>query len=162
MKKHRNRIAQIYLVGILAGTSVGFLALKGGEVLADAGGGSAVITAPTPAATPVETPAPAAHDKLHDPITEPGATWDDLKAAKKTGIPVLCFAIAFLVARLLGKYGPKVFSSLGKGRTAVVIAGVGVALGTCYDAAFAGGSWVAIGAALVVAVATFINPHAAA
>lgn len=102
------------------------------------------------------SPAPA--DKLHDPIAAPKAAWDDVKAAKKMGWPVLVFAVLVMLAKLLGrakKY--KLLAALGKGKVAVVVGAVG-ALGTaCYNAAAEGGAWSAMLLAGLVAIGHYLD-----
>ena len=54
----KTKIAQLYLLAILAGLFGGFLALKGGAALADTGSGSATVDA-APATPPaIDAPAP--------------------------------------------------------------------------------------------------------
>lgn len=88
-----------------------------------------------------ETPAPTPADKLHDPISEPAATLDDVKQAKRQGWAVLAFAIGVIASRLLGRAKSiKWLAWLGKGRTAVVVGGFAAIVTAGYNAVAEGGS----------------------
>lgn len=115
-------------------------------VMVDAGVGSA---AAAPAAS---TPA----DKLHDPLAQPGASWDDLKAAKKVGWAAAVFAALVLLCKLLGRLKGKL-SVLGKGKMPVIIGGVAALAAACYNAALDGGAWTATMVAGMMALAHYID-----
>lgn len=145
------------------------LAHADGSGSAIAGSGSAVSLPPghpdiSPAPAPETAPQPAAvgaADKLHDPVSAPSQAYDDVKAAKKTGWAVAVFAVLVMLARLAGRArNTKALAWLGKGRTAVIVAAAGALLAACYNAAADGGSWTAILAAGVTALAAYWNAHA--
>lgn len=130
-----------------------------------AGSGEApVVAAPAPAATDGSgsaTPAPAPtkpSDQLHDPLENPGATIDDVKAAKKYGWGAAVFAVLLVLLKLASKAKSiGVLSWLGKGRVATVVAGATVVLAGCYDVLMQGGSWVATAIAGAIAFAAFYD-----
>lgn len=139
-------------------------------LVAQAGSGSAVTIPPFIDAGPGELaadtstaapqPAPKPSDTIHDPTTDPGAALGDVKAAKKYGWGAALFAVLLMLGRVAAKaksIAPLAW--LGKGRTAVVVAGAMTVLAGCYDAAMQGGSWTAIGIAAAVAFGTFYNSH---
>lgn len=118
-------------------------------VASDGSGSATATSSPT-------TAAPA--DKLHDPIASPGAAWDDIKAAKKTGWAVLLFASLVMLAKLAGrakKY--KLLAALGKGKTAVLVGAVGALAAACYNAAAEGGAWTAMMATGLVAIGHYLD-----
>lgn len=130
---------------------------------ADTGSGSSSAPAPaieTPAAGSAATPAPTAKpsDALHDPVSDPGATLDDVKAAKKYGWGAAGFAVLLVVLKLASKAKSiGALAWLGKGRVATVVAGATVVLAGCYDTLMQGGSWVATAIAGGIAFATFYD-----
>lgn len=129
------------------------------------GSGSAVTIPPFEApkdAPATETSTAKPSDTIHDPTTEPGASWDDVKAAKKTGWAAAIFVVLLMLARLAGKAKSTPWLAwLGRGRTAVLVGGVGAVAAGCYDAAVGGGSWVAIMTAAGIAFAAYWNSHPA-
>lgn len=120
--------------------------------IASAGIGSAIPPSPT-----MDEPAPRPSDSIDNPVTDPVAAWDDFQAARKIGWPAAVFAVVTMLMLALGTLGKSVtwLAWLSRGVAATAIGAVS-AIGTaCYDAVAAGGSWVAIGLAAVMAVAAF-------
>lgn len=107
-------------------------------------------------ATPAAAPTPA--DKLHDPLSAPGASWDDLKAAKKVGWPLAVFAGLIMLCKLLARAKSVSFlAALGKGKTAVVIGALGALGAACFNAAAEGGAWTALLVAGVTAIGHYLD-----
>jgi hypothetical protein len=130
-------------------------------VLMDAGPAPAVVAHDAGVASAPAAGAPAS-GALHDPITEPGAAWDDVQGAKKVGWGVAVFACLVMLARLAGRAKSIPWlAALGKGRTAVVVGGIGAVAVAAYDVAIQGGSWVSIAVASAVALAAYWNSQAA-
>lgn len=151
------------IVGIVAVIALSFGIPWGVSYAVADGSGSATPGAPTLATpapdAPVVTP-PA--DKLHDPVAAPAAAFDDVRAAKSVGWAAAVFAVLVMLARLLGRVQRYSFLAwLGKGRTAVVVAGTGAIAAAVYNVAMEGGSWMALLFAAVLAGATFWNSQPA-
>lgn len=108
------------------------------------------------ASTPAAPSASSPSDKLHDPLSSPGASWDDLKAAKKVGWAAAVFAFLVLLCKLLGRLKGKL-SWLGKGKVPVVVGAIAALAAACYNAAVDGGAWTATLMAGFVALAHYID-----
>lgn len=80
--------------------------------------------------------------QLHDPVSSPGGSWDDLKAARKVGWPLAVFVVLIALCKLAARLGGK-WKLLGAGKVAVVIGAVGAVAASCYNAAADGGAWTA-------------------
>lgn len=89
-------------------------------------------------------------DSIHDPVTDPAATYDDMKAAKKLGWGILALAIIIVVCKVLARLGG-MFKKLGEGKFALIVASVGTLAMTAYNALLLGGTWLAALAAAIVA-----------
>lgn len=135
-----------------------------GSAVATAGSGSAIVavqpsgsgSAVTVTTTTVVTPA----DAVHDPVSQPAATFDDVKAAKQVSWPAAVFIVVLIVAKLLGRAKSVAqLAWLGKGRVAVVVAGAAAVAAAAFNVAIAHGSAVAILSAVVVASAAYWNSH---
>lgn len=96
---------------------------------------------------------------IDDPLANPQAAWDDVKAAKLVGWGVAILVALIIMARVLARLGG-VFAFLGKGKAALVIAGVGATAIAAYDALMLQGSWVSALAAALIAAAAYWNPTA--
>lgn len=108
--------------------------------------------ADTSTAAPSEKPS----DKIHDPLSEPGAAWDDVKAAKKIGWTAAVFAVLLVLGRLASRAKTVGFLGwLGRGRTAVVVAGALTVAAGCYDVAVQGGSPLSVAMAGLLALGVF-------
>ncbi len=133
-------------------------------VSTDAGWGSAATSPPADTGSAVATAPAAGSDaasKLHDPVKDLKGTIKDLEAAKKTGWSVLVFAILVVLARLLGMAKSVPWLAwLGKGRTAIIVGGVGAIATAGYNALLSGGSGYAVLAAVIFTGATYWNSHA--
>lgn len=138
-------------------------------LLAQADAGSAGLSAPALDAGPASaaTPAPAdpatgsaaPADKLHDPVASPQLALDDLKTAKKGGWGIFLFACLIMLCRVLGRLGG-ILKPLSQGRVAVVIAGINTLALTAFNALALGGTWFAVAAAAIVALAAFWDAQA--
>lgn len=117
--------------------------------------GSAFAPAPAAPATGSATPS----DKLRDPVASPQLALDDLKSAKKGGWGIFLFACLIMLCRVLGRLGG-IFKPLAQGRAAVVIAGVNTLALTAFNALALDGTWFAVAAAMIVALAAFWDAHA--
>lgn len=158
-----------FLLALIIGAGITFgaftlidAAADNEALVADAGSGSSLSVTTATADTPVEVsstaaPAPTTKpaDKLHD-ATNPGAAWDDLKAAKKVGWPLAIFAALIILARAVSKLGSKV-AFLGKGKVAVLVGAVGAIAASCYNAAADGGAWTATMVAGVTALGHYLD-----
>jgi hypothetical protein len=127
--------------------------------------GPVIIPAFTPDAPATETSTAAPEkpsDKIHDPITEPGAAWDDVKAAKKIGWAAAVFAVLLVIGRLASRAKSIGFLGwLGKGRTAIVVAGALAVAAGCYDVAVQGGSPLSMAVAGLLALGVYMKPEKA-
>lgn len=112
------------------------------------------------AAAPAATPSRAAD--LPNPAEHPIAAWDDVKAAKKTGWPLMIFACLVMLGKALayGREKLKTMPILGKaaawlsvGKRAMLVAGFGTVGAAGFDVLASGGSLVAALIAAGVAVA---------
>lgn len=122
----------------------------------DAGMAEPAVVASSTATSSPTTATPA--DNLHDPVTAPGAAWDDVKAAKKTGWAVAVFAGLVMLCKLLGRAKKlPMLAALGKGKTAVVVGALGALGAACYNAAADGGAWTAMLIAGVTAIGHYID-----
>ena len=117
--------------------------------------GSATVAAPDAgSSSSAATPA----DKLHDPVSAPGAAWDDVKAAKKVGWPVLVFVVLIMLCKLLSRAKSLPYlAALGKGKAAVAIGALGALGAACYNAAADGGAWTALLVAGLVAIGHYFD-----
>jgi hypothetical protein len=109
-----------------------------------------VDAGPHPAldAGPIAAPAPPSA-AIHDPAEAPLAAWDDAKAARKAGWPVLVFFVLVAISKALA-YGREKLASvpligklavwLSTGKRAVAIAALGVVGVAGYDKLMSGGS----------------------
>lgn len=144
-------LALVIMLVKLSHADVGSGSAGSGSVVAvvDAGSGSAASSTPA--------------DKLADPVDNPTAAYDDLKAAKRESWPVLAFAIVLMLARVVGKAGKSVplLAKLATGRVAVVVAGAAAVAAAGYNAAFAGGSAIALITAVVATALAYWNSQAA-
>lgn len=99
-------------------------------------------------AGPVIAPAPPSA-AIHDPAEAPLAAWDDAKAARKAGWPVLVFFLLVAISKTLA-YGREKLSGapligklalwLSTGKRAVAVAAIGVIGVAGYDKLLDGGS----------------------
>lgn len=94
--------------------------------------------------------------QLHDPISSPSASWDDLKAARKVGWPLVVFAGLIMLAKL-AKRGGERFAWLARGKTPVVVGALGALGAACYNAAATGGAWSATLFAGVMGLSHFLD-----
>ena len=125
---------------------------------------SGTVTIPPPDAPMADTSTAATadkpSDKIHDPISEPGAAWDDVKAAKKIGWTAAVFAVLLVLGRLASRAKSIGFLGwLGKGRTAVVVAGALTVAAGCYDVAVQGGSPLSVALAGLLALGVYLQPE---
>lgn len=144
------------------------LTADGRTIVAQADTGGAAPAAPAAPSPELAAPAPGEAtgsgseatpaDKLHDPLSSPGASWDDLKAAKKVGWPLAVFAGLIMLCKLLARAkSVSVLAALGKGKTAVVVAAVGAIATACFNAATDGGAWSATAFAGLLALAHYFD-----
>lgn len=121
------------------------------SVAQDAG----VPAAPAPAVTTTTVDTPAATvtvtetvlPQVDNPVTNPGAAFDDLRAAKKLGWPAL--VIVALTALFLGL--GTAFPALAKGTTAFILACGTAGLLAAGNTVLAQGSWMAVATAGLLA-----------
>jgi hypothetical protein len=108
--------------------------------MVDAGAGSDVTAAPA-------TPAP--HDAVTNPAEHPVQAWDEVKATKKGGWPLVVYfalvaltkALAYGRDKLQGMPGLGwIARRLSVGKTAMIVAGLGALAAAGYDVLAAGGS----------------------
>jgi hypothetical protein len=126
----RIKIACIALVVAFAATwGAGYIAYSHADT------GSAVLEAGSGSQAAAQ---PAA--QLHDPISSPAASWDDLKAARKVGWPLVVFAGLIMLSRL-AKRASERFAWLARGKTPVIVGALGALGAACYNAAATGGAW---------------------
>lgn len=104
---------------------------------------TATVETPTGTATTTVTTVPV----VDNPITDPGAAFDDIRAAKKIGWPAA--VIVALTALLLGL--KTVIPSLAKGSTAFLLACGTAGLLAAGNTVLAKGSWVSVATAAGVA-----------
>jgi hypothetical protein len=105
------------------------------------------------AAAPVVTPAPVApHDAVTNPAEHPVQAWDDAKATKKGGWPLLVYFVLVALTKALAYGRDKLHGApvigwiarrLSIGKTAMIVAGLGALAAAGYDVLAAGGSIVA-------------------
>jgi len=116
---------------------------------------------PADAGAAVADAGPAAPhaDQLPDPVSHPAAAFDEIKAAKKLGWPIVAFVALMFAAKAAGRLGKSVawLAWLGRGKAAVVVGAAGALGASCYDAATSGGSWMAILFAGVMAVGHYVD-----
>ena len=118
----------------------------------DGSGSAAAITAPATGSAATAAPS----DQLHDPLSAPAAAFDDLKAARKIGWPLAILAALVITAKLLSRLGG-VWSKLGTGHAALAIGALSAGSCAAYNALALGGSWMAVGLALIVALAAALD-----
>lgn len=162
----KNILLVLAITGATCATLVGAYTIGDAhaQTLSDAGpapaGSAASLPATTADPTPVTAPVPSASDQLHDPLGQPVATINDLTAAKRTGWVVFIFALAVIIARLLGKAASVPWLSwLGKGKAAVVVGGLVALAGAGYNALASGGSIYAALTAIVMTGLALWNSH---
>jgi len=125
--------------------------------------GSAI---PAPPADPSQPPAPEVKpsDKLHDPLSEPLATIDDVKQAKKQGWAPAIFCVLVILTATFARASSrwpksKLFAWFAKKKLAIiVIGGVGTVAAACFNVAALGGTWTSILFAGGGAVLALISP----
>ncbi len=107
------------------------------------------VVIPPPPADPSQPPAPEVKpsDKLHDPLSEPAATYDDLKAAKKQGWSFAILAgiviLTATFARAAARW-PSAFGWAAKHKYVIIVtAGAGSVAAAAYNALVLDGSWMA-------------------
>lgn len=145
---------------LVAALASGALAVEGlatiGPAVAQAVSEPDAGAAPTPTVTTSTTETPAGTvtvtetvipPTVDNPITDPGAAFDDIRAAKKIGWPAL--VIVALTALLLGL--KTVVPSLAKGSTAFLLACGTAGLLAAGNTVLAKGSWVSVATAAGVA-----------
>ncbi len=106
---------------------------------------TATATVVTPAATTTETVTVV--PVVDNPVTDPGAAFDDIRAAKKLGWPAL--VIVALTALMLGL--GTVFPQLAKGSAAFLLACGTTGLLAAGNTVLAEGSWMSVGTAALLA-----------
>lgn len=137
----RIRIAALALLAAMIVTIgpawIGYQVARGSGsaiiALVDAGVGDA-------GAVSVSAAAPA--DSLHDPVSSPPAAWDDVKAARKVGWPLVVFAALIMLCKAFRRAGER-FAWLATGKMPVVVGALGAIATSCYNAAADGGAWTA-------------------
>lgn len=145
--------------------SIALLFVLAGPALAD-GSADPVVAADhseaagSAAGSAAATPPPSA--SVPDPAEHPVQAWDDAKAARKSGWPVLVFfvlvaltkALAYGRDKLAGMPGIGwIAARLAKGKAAMIVAGVAALGAAGYDALANGGSLTAALMAAGVALA---------
>ncbi len=105
------------------------------------------IPAPPPTADDPPAPVVLPADKLHDPLTDPLATLDDIKQAKKQGWSFAILAVLVVLtatfARAAARW-PSAFGWAAKHKYVIIVtAGVGSVAAAAYNALVLDGSWMA-------------------
>lgn len=130
------------------------------EVRAELDAGVAAVA--DPATSPPSDPTAAApadpkpSDAIDDPTQNPGAYFDDVKAAKKTGWALFVLVLLRGLLAVLGTWIPY----LRKGKNATVLAGAGAVVSAAFDSMVLGGTWVAAVMAAVGAALWYFDGHA--
>lgn len=140
---------------------VAFVGMTSAAYVASAQPGSAV-TQPTGSGSSV-TAAPSA-DQLHDPLVDPVGAYDDVKAARRVGWAAALFAGLSMLVLAVGTVGRnvKALSWLGSGKAAIVVGLIGALAAAAYNAAAAGGTWLAMLFAAAMGAATWLNTRGTA
>ena len=149
-------IAGMILVMYVAGFGVSRMLYAQGV---DAG--SAMVAAAQDAGTaPVPDTKPS--ESVPNPVEHPGDFLGSLKEAKSKGWFAAILIGLFGLSKALGTIGKniKTLAWMNKGRTAMVIAGVGTVLAASVDALFMGGTLVSMGVAALYALIGLFSPVA--
>lgn len=119
----------------------------------DAPGVFVIPAMETGSAAPAVTPAPVApHDAVTNPAEHPVQAWDDAKATKKGGWPLVVYFVLVALTKALAYGRDKLQGApvigwiarrLSIGKTAMIVAGIGALAAAGYDVLAAGGSIVA-------------------
>lgn len=129
------------------------------EVTAPSKQGTGIPAPPAAAQSPDQGPGRPS-DSLSNPVTDPTGSIDDAQAARRFGWPALVFAIGTMLAiglAYLGRKYPsvKALAWLDKGVVATTIGFVGACGAAGFDAAVGGGSWAAMGFAVLMGAMAF-------
>jgi len=127
----------LYVLVLLAGLASGYLLFTAGQAAASVGTASGEVLDAAPSSGSAATPAPAPHDQLHDPLSDPAATFDDVKAAKRQGWPLAILAVGVILLRIAERLG-----LIAKRKTAhTVILGALAIAAAAFDTLVLGGTW---------------------
>lgn len=91
-----------------------------------------------------------------DPLVDPGAAFDSFRALYKIGWPVTVIAGVAVLARLLGRFVPRL--SWLQGKPAAVIAIVAACAAAAFDVVALGGSWASVVMAAFTSLLTLWQP----
>lgn len=136
---------------------VGAGSFYGGLAYADTPTSITVGSAGAGSGSAVTSPA----DQLPDIVTNPGKAFDAEKAAYKLGWPLAVLAAIIMLGRGAGLLGRQ-FSWLawiGKGKAAVVTAGIVTVAIAAFNALALGGTWYAALFAAIYAGLALLKPH---
>jgi hypothetical protein len=91
-----------------------------------------------------------------DPLTDPSAAFNSFQALYKISWPLAVIAGVAVIARLLGRFAPKL--SFLAGRPAAVVAVVAACSAAAFDVLALGGSWASVVVAAVTSLLTLWQP----
>lgn len=119
--------------------------------------GSAIATPDAGSGSAVAAPA----DALPNPAKDPGGALTAEKAAYKLGWPLAVLAALIMLCRALGTAASISWLAwLGKGKWAVITAGIGAVAASAFNALALGGTWYAALIASAAVGFALLKPHA--
>lgn len=155
------KAAVIAIVTIIFGSAVvmGAALLGYRTARSDSGSAEPTIVVPAPVASGSGSAIVPPHDQLHDPMTQPQEALTDIQKLKQKGwlatVTIGLYMLCMLLSKLQQRF-PKL-ARLGDGRVAAIVAASGTVLAGCVDVVMLGGSYITVGAALIIGIVALLG-----